>query len=185
MPAQKKKKSINLLPQEEFAASTSGRILKWALTTFRIIVIVTEMIIMAAFLSRFWLDAKASDLNDEIKQKNAVIVASADFEKDFRKAQTKLAILSDLSSQEVSAAETLTTISSYLPEDTLLTSFTFISKESQIKGLSPSEQSIAQLMANLESVDGFNKVSLSQLDTTEETSLFSFTLKIELRKGGN
>ena len=62
-----KKKNINLLPKEEFDASVVGRLLRWAMGTFRIIVIITEMIVMAAFLSRFWLDAQNSDLNDEIR----------------------------------------------------------------------------------------------------------------------
>ena len=65
MPA-KKEPEINLLPQEEFEGSVIGRILKWGLSTFRIIVIIVEMVVMAAFLSRFWLDAKNSDLNEDI-----------------------------------------------------------------------------------------------------------------------
>ena len=68
MAARKKSSRINLLPQEEFAASTLGRILAWILSTFRILVIMTELIVILAFLSRFWLDARTTDLNEEIKQ---------------------------------------------------------------------------------------------------------------------
>ena len=88
--AARKKRQINLLPQEEFAASTLGRVLNWLLTTFRYIVIVTEIVVMTAFLSRFWLDAKSTDLNELIKQKQAVIAASADFEKEFRLTKDNL-----------------------------------------------------------------------------------------------
>jgi len=83
-----KNKSINLLPQEEFEASTIGRVLKWATGTFRIIVIITEMVVMAAFLSRFWLDAQNSDLTDSIKIRSAQISAQGDLEKRFREIQT-------------------------------------------------------------------------------------------------
>jgi hypothetical protein len=41
-----KNKAINLLPQEEFDISIIGRTLKWAMGTFRIIVIVTEIVVM-------------------------------------------------------------------------------------------------------------------------------------------
>lgn len=82
MPARKKKtKAINLLPQEAFAKTTLGRTLTWLLSTFRIIVISVEMVVVVAFLSRFWLDARITDLNDELKQKQAVITSLATFEK--------------------------------------------------------------------------------------------------------
>src|SRR3989344_9480970 len=92
-----KTRSINLLPQEEFDVSVVGRILKWAMGTFRIIVIVTEMVVMGAFLSRFWLDAQNSDLGDEMGVKSAQVEAQSDFEKKFRRLQTKLGIFKSLS----------------------------------------------------------------------------------------
>ncbi|KKR69678.1 MAG: hypothetical protein UU12_C0039G0005 [Candidatus Woesebacteria bacterium GW2011_GWA2_40_7b] len=103
-----KTKTINLLPQEEFDVSTLGRILKWAMGTFRIIVIVTEMIVMTAFLSRFWLDAQNSDLNDAIAIKTAQISAQSDFEKQFRILQHKLSIFKTLTdSPQASIAKLL------------------------------------------------------------------------------
>ena len=83
-----KNKSINLLPQEEFDASIFGRTLKWAMGTFRIIVIITEMVVMGAFLSRFWLDAQNSDLDNSIKIASAQISAQVILKKnlgEFRK----------------------------------------------------------------------------------------------------
>jgi len=43
--------------------------------SFRIIVIVTEIIVMGAFLSRFWLDAQNSELDSSIKIASAQITA--------------------------------------------------------------------------------------------------------------
>jgi hypothetical protein len=85
-----KNKTINLLPQEEFESSIIGRILRWAMGTFRIIVIITEIIVMGAFLSRFWLDAQNSTLSDGIKIKSSQIQSLADIEKEFRNIQSKL-----------------------------------------------------------------------------------------------
>ncbi len=82
MAARKKKRRINLLPQEEFAASILGRVLAWLLSSFRAIVSLTEMTVMIAFLSRFWLDAKSADLNELIRQKQPVIASTSDFEKE-------------------------------------------------------------------------------------------------------
>src|SRR3989304_6667942 len=101
MAARKKSThQINLLPQEQFAASTSGRILAWALSTFRIIVIITELVVILAFLSRFFLDAQNADLSEQIEQKSGIVAASSDFEKTFRQTQKKLEIFSVLTDQE-------------------------------------------------------------------------------------
>ncbi len=169
MAARKKEKEVNLLPQEEFEASTIGRILKWALSTFRIIVIVTEMVVMLAFLSRFWLDARSVDLNELITQKEAVIAAEADFESQFKNTQKRLRVFTNLTSVNVPFAENLKTITSYLPNDSFLTSISFRGQSYQVKGLTINEISIAQFIANLQSSQKFKEVSLNGITSSEET----------------
>ncbi len=49
----------------------------------------------------------------------------------------------------------------------------------KISGISPSERSIAQLLANLKNNENFESVSLSQLGTVEsQTSLLLFEITI-------
>lgn len=177
MPA-KKEKGINLLPQNEFEASITGRVLRWALSTFRFIVIITELVVMGAFLSRFWLDAQNSDLNETIKQKVGIISSYQDIENKFNLAQKKLAIVSGIAKQ-TSRTEEIKIISSYLPPDVSLISISSDSVSSQIEGISGSEQSIAQLIANLETQKQFGQIELSQLDTDKENqSYIIFTIKL-------
>lgn len=173
-----KNKSINLLPQEEFEASTLGRILKWAMGTFRIIVIVTELIVMSAFLSRFWLDAQNSDLNDEIRVKNAQISAQSDFENEFRSIQTKLDIIKSLS-QEKRLSEKVDLISSKIPGDVLLSSITVESGVIQLKGVGNSESGVAQFVTNLKSDILLKGVDLLSLNSSEDNPFVNiFSLKI-------
>jgi len=110
---------INLLPKEEFITSNLGKVLHWAMNSFRVIVILTELVVMAAFLSRFWLDAKNTDLTDLIKQKQAVIAASADFEKEFKLTQERLKIFSTVAENQGLASSNLDLVTSYLPVNTL------------------------------------------------------------------
>src|SRR3990170_8059274 len=137
MAAREKVSQINLLPQKEFASTTLGRILNWILSTFRIIVIVTEIIVMLAFLSRFWLDAKNTDLNEELKQKQASIASSLTFEKDFKDTQERLKIFSNLSASEEVISRAFSEISSRLPYDVILTSIAFGKDGLEIGGKSP------------------------------------------------
>jgi Tfp pilus assembly protein PilN len=183
MAAHKEKsKKINLLPQEEFASSVVGRILAWAVSTFRVIVIVTEVVVVGAFLSRFWLDAQSSDLSDQIKQKQAVVAATSDFEKTFREKQGQIKIFSDLTKNYQPESGVLNTVSSYLPSNIYLSNYSLVGKEIRIKGVSPTEQSIAQFIANLSSNKDFSDVSLSQLSTgkDQQAGQLVFTVKIIL-----
>jgi Tfp pilus assembly protein PilN len=173
-----KSKAINLLPQEEFEASTVGRILKWAMSTFRIIVIVTEMVVMAAFLSRFWLDAQNSDLNDSIKIKSAQIEAQSDFEKQFRDYQTKLNIFKQIS-QSANTTARMDAVASKTPNDVVLSSVAIQDASAQIKGVAGSEIGIAQLIANLKDDKTLKSVDLGQINSSEDNpSLTVFSVKI-------
>jgi hypothetical protein len=120
--AARKKEEINLLPQRGFESTTTGRILAWVLSSFRIIVIVTEIIVMVAFLSRFWLDAQNTDLTEELDRKQAVLASSLNFEKEFKDTQKRLEIYSDLTSYKLPKATIASTISQLLPPDIFLTS---------------------------------------------------------------
>lgn len=185
MAVREKVSQINLLPQKEFASTTFGRILNWVLSTFRIIVIVTEIIVMLAFLSRFWLDAKNTDLNEEIKQKQAVIASSLSFEKDFKDIQERLKIFSDISTSEGIISGAFKEISSRMPDDVILTSITFDKDGLEISGKSPSEVGVQQFISNLSQSKSLEKVALSNVKSEEEGSqVLSFSIKAEIKKQG-
>jgi Tfp pilus assembly protein PilN len=179
MSARKQKDQVNLLPQNEAVSSIPGRVLRWAMGTFRIIVIVTELIVMTAFLSRFWLDAKNTDLTDLMRQKQSIIAAAGDFESQFKLTQKKLEIFSQNAGEEGKASANLNTITSYLPENVYLTTYSYTDAQVSISGKSGSETDISQLIANLEKSDKFTGITLSNLssDPLIENSI-NFELKL-------
>lgn len=179
MPAKKELK-INLLPQKEFERSTVGRILKWAVSSFRIIVIVTEMIVMGAFLSRFWLDAQNSDLNEEISQKKAVITSFAKTESKFRTFQKQIEIFTQISSL-AQQSEYLNLITSLTPREIVLNSVSDNENAVQIMGISGNEQNISQFIKNLSANAKFKEVSLNRVDSSEDNpSAIVFTIKASI-----
>jgi Tfp pilus assembly protein PilN len=173
-----KKSLINLLPQEEFDASTLGRVLKWAMGTFRIIVIITEMVVMGAFLSRFWLDAQNSDLNEEITIKSAQISAQNDFEKQFRSTQKKLNIFKVLAGNPL-PSDKISTIASRIPTNITLTGMSVNDTSAQLKGSTASEIGLAQLLSNLKAEKSIKSVDIGSLSNSEsDSSLTVFTLNV-------
>jgi len=172
-----KNKSINLLPSEEFNASTTGRILRWATGTFRLIVIVTEMVVMMAFLSRFWLDAQNSTLNNAIKLKSAQISAQASLEKQFRGIQSKLETFNQLS-QDQKTSDLIGKITNKVPGSVTLSGITAGEGTINIRGTSFSDYDTMQFVASLAETP-FKSAELQQVSLSKDnpgTSDFTITV---------
>ena len=181
MPAKTEFK-INLLPQKEFEKSTLGRILKWAISSFRVVVIVTEMVVMAAFLSRFWLDAQNSDLNEEISQKKAIITSFKETESKFRVIQKQVDTFSKISSL-TQKSEYLNLITSLTPPRIILNSISNNEEAMQIVGSSGDEQNISQFIKNLSANSKLKDVSLKNIDFGEDNSTaIIFTIGVNISK---
>ena len=177
---------INLLPQEEFRISPVGRILHWATTTFRTIVIITELIVIVAFLSRFWLDAKNADLNDIIRQNQSIIESYKDFETEFRQVQQRIKIFSEMTQSSTLGSLMMQAIN-LLPEDVNLVSISQVENSLQIKASSASERSIVQFITNLLNNPAFKEVKVaSAVASSENQSVIVFTLETKFQgKEGN
>jgi Tfp pilus assembly protein PilN len=177
MAAQTKTEPINLLPGQQLD-TTSGRVVSWLLSTFRIIVIFTEFIVVAAFISRFFLDASSNDLTDKIESKKEIISSFSKFEKEFKSTQRRLSIFSSLTSNDKKFTNIVQQISSLLPPDVAITDFTYSMGKFTLKANSISEQSIAQLISNLKSTNLFSKISVIDIDYRQSNAFISFTLDL-------
>lgn len=182
-----KSKIINLLPGDDFQSTTFGRILKWALSSFRAMVIITELIVMSAFLSRFWLDSRNSDLNEQLNTGVAQIKAYQDVEQEFRLYQNQLNIAKSLYSNTKNS-ELIQNITRVLPNELIVSSIQLTGDDLQIKAVSFSEQSIAQFLVNLEGLKLLEKIELSQVASSIENSFvttFTVNAKYKQTTGGS
>lgn len=163
------KKEINLLPREEFEKKPLGRFLTWALSVGRYIVIFTELIVILAFLSRFKLDRDLSDLNQSIREKQAIIEASAEFEKEFTFFQTRLATIKKLKSKETSFTQIVSAIGSLTPLDVAISNLSFSENSLRINATALSEKGLGSFLANLAASPNFKEVSLTNISKSIET----------------
>lgn len=185
----KKAKQINLIPQDNFETSDFGRILKWALGSFRVMVIVTELIVMSAFLSRFWLDSRNSDLNDEIDVAQSQILAYQDIEDEFRSLQKRTSLAKSIYG-ETKVTTIINDIVGLMPETISLSSLSNSEDEITIKATSFSEQSIAEFLVNLDKSKNLGNINLTQVNSNIDNQAgTSFTitanLKSEIERGLN
>lgn len=159
---------INLLPELNFSQSVSGRILNWVTTTFRVIVIVTELLVMVAFLSRFWLDAQNTDLSELINDRKLALEANIDFEKQFRTLQVKTEAYKNILKNNV-YDQHLNMLTDNLPSDIILTSINLTQHDLQVEALAGSEVSIQQYLVLLTDNKSFSDVQLTELRYSQST----------------
>ena len=87
--------SINLLGNRQ--GSIFEKFIDWALTIGRLVVILTEVIALSAFVYRFTLDRQLIDLHSKIKQKTAIVGYLKDREEIYRNLQDRLSVASTFS----------------------------------------------------------------------------------------
>lgn len=145
-------KKISLLPQEGFEYTTLGRVVTWSLATGRIIVVITELVVISAFLSRFWLDRRLTDLNEKIEEGTALVKTYQNLEKEWTRTQEKIEQFSILTKGSTVFNANLEAITQATPENIVLTQVTIDKEAIQISGLASFEGAVEGFMGNLSSL---------------------------------
>lgn len=171
MPA---KSGINLLPQER--GGRSERVLDWMLTFGRFVVIVTELVVIVAFLLRFGLDQRLNDLYDAILNKQRYIQANKDFEVDFRSTQTRLLTVKQSIAGQINAASILTQLAQIIPTDVVLSSFVFVEGNITLTAQTPSERSFGKLVNSMLANERITDVAVQSVGTSEDGTGLQFVV---------
>jgi Tfp pilus assembly protein PilN len=155
--------AINLIGEEEMSHTPVGRIVTWAVTYGRYIMIGTEIVVLLAFISRFSLDRKLTDLNEEISQKQAIIEANVDFEQQFRIVQNQLATIQSLISIPTSAVNALSTLQSLIPSDVHLDSLEIDTGKLTAHAVAGTSEGFSALISNLQSTSEFRNIEIGDI----------------------
>lgn len=163
------KKQINLLLREEWEKTSAGRLTKWALTIGRYIVIVTELMVIIAFISRFKLDRDLTNLYEEIEIKQARIKSMQEFEEEFRLVQGRLITIKELEQKKTSPIKIVANFVSLVPLNVILSDLNFDQDQLAINGYAFSESGLATLINNLKQSPYFTNIRIE--DITKEPDL--------------
>jgi Tfp pilus assembly protein PilN len=154
---------INLLPKDQFEYSQAGKFIKWSISVGRWIVVLTEFIVICAFLSRFYFDTQLANLFDDIKQKKAIVASAATFEENFRNTQEKIKIIKDLLADEQKPSSFIKAVSQSLPLEVTLTKVVIEEGELTVSGYSFSENSLKVFLNELSKKPDFTSVNLREI----------------------
>lgn len=152
---------INLLPKADAVDTTAGKFLEWALSWGKKIVIVTELIVVLAFLSRFYFDTEVANLSEEIDHKKAIIESSIDFENEFRAVSERVNAAIKIE-KEPSTVTILKNVEKIIPPSISLIQINIDKDAVNFSGLGD-DQSLAQMVANFRDSPQFANLSFDKI----------------------
>jgi len=162
---------INLLGEQDLQHSPWGRLLTWATTYGRYIMITTEVIVLLAFISRFSLDRKLTDLKEEISQKQEIIQANSDFEKEFRDLQERMKTVKTLIADQQQSRNVLEELRRALPPDVYFESFAINERNVTVKIRAMGTAGFSQFVANITSMTTLKDIDISDIKKHPSTGI--------------
>ena len=115
--------SINLIKNKQIPLF--DKFINWALTVGRLIVILTEIVAISAFIYRFSLDERLIDLHSSIKQQQNLISLLRQDENKYRNLQDRIALASSLMKKNVKTNKIVFDIVGLTPQGVKIDNLTF------------------------------------------------------------
>jgi hypothetical protein len=160
---------VNLLIHKGEQEKIITKLIRWALSSGRFIVIVVEIITISAFVYRYKLDADLNDLQEQINEKIPYIKSLSADENKIKLTQFQISEISKLKSERVDFAIPLTEISKIIPKNIQLTTINFDRAQAypetslSIIGQTPSNLELAYFIKELQSDPMFTNIALSNI----------------------
>ncbi|HAP37638.1 hypothetical protein A2574_01320 [Candidatus Shapirobacteria bacterium RIFOXYD1_FULL_38_32] len=175
------KKEISLLPDSENINNIGARAIRWVTTVGRYVIIFTELVVISAFISRFWLDRKNADLSEVIRQQKAILESTKDFETEYSLLQQRLKFIKD-SNIQTSYSEKLTTLANSTPNEIIFDKLALSEKDNQlianISVFSYTEESIIDFATNLILNPQISSVNISKIEKKPKENRYQIEINL-------
>ncbi|MBU1088870.1 hypothetical protein KKA02_03265 [Patescibacteria group bacterium] len=183
------KREISLLPKDQDNNSSTAKLIHWITTVGRVVIIFTELIVIAAFVSRFWLDRKNSDLSESIRQQKAILESTALFEVDYSTLQARLKAIKELSDNNIDYASKLLSLSESTPPNILYKNLSLSTKDNKILAVVSVSTTKVELIANF--IDNLNlnqdikSVTIEKISKKPKTRDYLIDILVEFKNETN
>jgi hypothetical protein len=178
------KKEISLLPESENPNSFNARLVKWMTGSGRAIIICTELIVVIAFISRFWLDRKNADISEVIRQEQAILETTKDFENEFSDLQQKLKLIKSFYANQPDYTRCISTLVNSTPQDLIYNNVN-IKKDEKLNKIIASvtltayrEESIVDFITNLTLNSDISTVNLNKIEKKPRENKYSINIDL-------
>lgn len=178
------KKDLSLLPEAENPNSFISRLFYWLTTVGRWVIVLTELIVVSAFISRFWLDRKNSDLSEVLRQQETILESTQDFEKEFVTFQQKLKTIKEFYADQPDYVTKITSLVNGTPSDIVYNNLS-IKKDEESGDISANasliayrEESIINFISNLMLNPAIKNVDINQIEKKDKENSYSISISV-------
>lgn len=173
--------SINLLPKDSFEFSTFGKALKWATTVGRVLVVITEFLVLLAFASRFYFDKKLGDMKEVIDQKEVQILAYSEVEGEMRKVLDKQTPIEANQKGGLGFSAKIDYLTQIIPIGTVLDGLSVDKNGLNVDGKALSEYGFAQFVSGVKKMPGVARINLKDTSFDQSTGGVKFSILINFK----
>jgi hypothetical protein len=172
---------VNLLPPSDFEVSFWGRFLKWAVTTGRYIIILTELVVIIAFLARFKLDEDLRNLSEQINGQVSFLELQQGQELEFLAVQNRLRETGLILAARVDVTGYLDYLESKLTPELVIKSRSVTPEGLMFSGVTLDEKALGQMLATMSADSRWSGVDVTEL-SNDRTNGVKFTLSAKRAK---
>lgn len=155
--------SINLIKNKQIPLF--DKFMNWALTAGRLIVILTEIVAVSAFIYRFSLDERLIDLHSSIKQKEALISLLKQDENKYRNLQDRIVLASSLLEKNTKTNKIVLDIVGLTPQGIRIDNLTFNKDKLTINANINSVSSLTDFINVLKNYPDIKAVSIDNIES--------------------
>ena len=170
--------SINFVSKE---VPFSDKFVSWALTVGRLLVVLTELVALSAFIYRFSLDRQLIDLHSHIKDKQAIVNTLRKSEDNYRNLQDRIALVKTFSTLSNNTSLLLTDISAFTPKEIEFNNFSIYKDHISISANSSSKQSLTAFIDSLKSYGKIQSVSIDNIENKTTSGIIVVNITAHLK----
>jgi len=160
------KRSINLLPRDAFESSTLGIILEWSLVFGKWAVILTQLVVIGAFLYRFTLDRSLTDLRKSIAKNVAIVKSYDQVERDFTLAQKQVNQAKLALGSQSTMLKTLEKIQTITPKEVWYDRLNFTPEGIALTAYAASLPGFGRFLNSVQTDSQFNGVRIGRIESS-------------------
>jgi len=161
--------SINLVKNKQIPLF--DKFMNWTLTIGRLIVIITEIVAVIAFIYRFSLDERLVNLHDAIKQKQNIISALKNDESKYRNLQDRIALASTFSAKATKSNQTIADIVSLISNQARINDLILNKDRISLDVNVISVSSLASFVDSLKNYPGIKSLSIDNIESKPSVGL--------------
>jgi hypothetical protein len=179
----KESTSINLIKKDKNVLE--NQIVNWALTIGRTLVIIVEIVALAAFIYRFTLDNQLRDINSAIKRDQAFLLTQRQKETTYRNLQDRLLLEKEIVDQGKEKEQVFNDIIALTPQGINFSNINLSNNSVNIQLNTPSVFPLSVFVNSLKNYPLTDSISLNSIDNHSSSALIDVGLTVNLKnKGG-